>query len=681
MATNRPTLSLKRVVDVAVALGLAVAAAPLMLVMILLVKLTSAGPVIYSQARVGRDRRLFTIYKVRTMHHDCERLSGPRWSTDNDPRVTAVGRFLRQTHLDELPQLWNIVRGDMSLVGPRPERPEFVRQLEKALPRYAERLAVTPGVTGLAQVNLPPDSDHESVRRKLVLDLAYVEGQGAWLDFRILACTGLFVGGVPFAASVRLFGLGPWTDDGAAGLDRIHGRDARDVGAGIESGRGPAEAGPAPGGAASALGFGLFLVVNALLFIRPAEFHPALLGLPVYEVCIVTCLAVSYPAVAARVSPRALEARPVDACAAGMLAAIVGSHLANGEPGLAVDHGVEFLKLLLYYFLLVGLVDTPARLERFLGALGAFAAVITALAVLHYHDLVEVPAIRFLQTGLDDSGSLDRMVVRLGSTGLFQDPNDMSLMLVMALVVCLYQVVERRRWYWVGPLVLFGHALTLTHSRGGFLGLLAALSVLLCARFGRKAAPLGLLVLPAVLMAFGGRQTSLSLGEGTGQTRVQLWLEGMVLFVRHPLFGIGSERYAEYAGHVAHNSFIHCYTELGLFGGTLFLGAFYLAVGSLVRLGGRALPPVAPALGRQRPYVLAVVVGYATGLMSLSNPYTIPTYTVLGLASVYVALAEREYGVPVMRLEGRLVGRLALVSMAFVVAAQVGVRILARVSG
>ena len=181
----------------------------------------------------------------------------------------------------------------------------------------------------------------------------------------------------------------------------------------------------------------------------------------------------------------------------------------------------------------------------------------------------------------------------------------------------------------------------LTHSRGGFLGMLAALVVLLAARFGRKALPLGLVVMPAVFVLFAGRQTNISLGNGTGQTRVQLWHEGMILFTGRPVFGIGSERYAEYAGHVAHNSFIHCYTELGLLGGTFFLGAFYLAAWSLVRLGGKGVPPVSPELARLRPYVLAIVVGYAGGLMSLSCPYYIPTYTVLGLASVYIRLAER----------------------------------------
>ena len=427
--------------------------------------------------------------------------------------------------------------------------------------------------------------------------------------------------------------------------------------------------------------FALFLLVNAMIFIRPAEFHPALLGLPIYEVCILLCLAVSYPAVLAEMMPGALAGRPINACAAGMLGAIVLSHLSNGEPAYAYQHGVEFLKLLLYYFLLVAVLDTPERLERFLASLAAFALAITALAVAHYHGFVRVPAIEFLRTGMDDTGSEESMISRLGSTGLFQDPNDMCLMLVMAMIICIYQLVERRRWYWFAPLAFFSHALMLTHSRGGFLGMLVALVVLLWARFGRRALPLGLLVLPAVFVLFAGRQTDISLSNGTGQSRVQLWLEGMILFTGRPLFGIGSERYASYAGHVAHNSFIHCYTELGLFGGTLFLGAFYLAIWSLVRLGGKGVPAVSPILGRQRPYVLAVVAGYAGGLMSLSCPYTIPTYTVLGLAAVYVRLAERELGVPVARLNAPLARRLAAVSLVFVVVAQVGVRLLARSGG
>lgn len=182
-------------------------AAPVLLLIMGLVKTTSRGPMIYSQVRVGLDGRLFRIYKVRTMRHDCERTSGPKWSTGRDSRVTPVGRFLRLSHLDEIPQLWNVMRGDMGLVGPRPERPEFVSQLEKAIPRYRERLAVRPGITGLAQVQLPPDTDVDSVRRKLACDLAYIEQANIWLDGRILLATILLLMNVKASTTRRILAL------------------------------------------------------------------------------------------------------------------------------------------------------------------------------------------------------------------------------------------------------------------------------------------------------------------------------------------------------------------------------------------------------------------------------------------------------------------------------------------
>jgi lipopolysaccharide/colanic/teichoic acid biosynthesis glycosyltransferase len=177
---------------------LLVLSAPVLAVVAVLVKLSSRGPVIYSQTRLGQGGRHFRIYKFRTMWHNCERVSGACWSAPGDPRVTGVGRFLRWSHLDELPQLWNVLHGDMSLVGPRPERPEFLPQLEHALPHYRRRLQVRPGVTGLAQVQLAADTDLSSVRRKLAYDLYYIEHSGIGLDLRLIACTGLAAAGLPY---------------------------------------------------------------------------------------------------------------------------------------------------------------------------------------------------------------------------------------------------------------------------------------------------------------------------------------------------------------------------------------------------------------------------------------------------------------------------------------------------
>jgi lipopolysaccharide/colanic/teichoic acid biosynthesis glycosyltransferase len=198
---------IKPSLDSAMALVLLVLAAPVMFAVMLLVRLTSRGPAIYSQQRLGKGGRVFTIYKIRTMYQDSERHSGAIWSVPGDPRITPVGRILRFTHLDELPQLFNVLLGDMSLVGPRPERPEFLPKLERTLPAYRRRLAVRPGVTGLAQVQLPPDTDLASVRRKLDYDLFYVERMNSWLDVRILVATALKCVGVPFAAIGLLLGL------------------------------------------------------------------------------------------------------------------------------------------------------------------------------------------------------------------------------------------------------------------------------------------------------------------------------------------------------------------------------------------------------------------------------------------------------------------------------------------
>ena len=191
-------------VDRLVAAVLLVPALPVIGVLFVLVRLTSAGPGIYRQKRVGKHGRTFVIYKLRTMRCDAEAGTGAVWSTANDPRATRLGRVLRHLHLDELPQLFNVLKGEMSLVGPRPERPEFVHFLADRLPGYLDRLAVAPGVTGLAQLNLSPDTDLTSVCLKLVLDIEYVESAGFLLDARIVLCTGLRILKLPVIRFFRL---------------------------------------------------------------------------------------------------------------------------------------------------------------------------------------------------------------------------------------------------------------------------------------------------------------------------------------------------------------------------------------------------------------------------------------------------------------------------------------------
>ncbi len=159
---------------------------PLMLLTFLLVKLTSKGPVLYRQRRVGVNGKIFTVFKFRSMYVDAEARTGAVWAKKDDPRITPVGKWLRKLRLDELPQMWNVVRGDMSIVGPRPERPEFVDVLAHQIPYYRQRLAVKPGITGWAQINHKYGDTELDAMIKLEYDLYYIKNVAAALDFYII---------------------------------------------------------------------------------------------------------------------------------------------------------------------------------------------------------------------------------------------------------------------------------------------------------------------------------------------------------------------------------------------------------------------------------------------------------------------------------------------------------------
>lgn len=179
--------AVKRAIDVAVsAAALLVLAAPLG-ILAALVRLTSNGPIFYRQERMGLDGKPFTIVKLRSMTHDAERETGPVWATADDPRVTPLGRFLRRANLDELPQLWNVLRGDMSIVGPRPERPHFVEQFKHRIPQYMLRHKVKAGLTGWAQVN--GWRGNTPLEKRIEYDLYYIENWSVRLDFKIMWLT------------------------------------------------------------------------------------------------------------------------------------------------------------------------------------------------------------------------------------------------------------------------------------------------------------------------------------------------------------------------------------------------------------------------------------------------------------------------------------------------------------
>lgn len=183
----------KRISDLILSIAGLTIASPILLFTAIVIKLNSRGPVFYRQNRVGRNGKIFEIYKLRTMRVDAEKATGAIWARENDPRITPVGRILRKTHLDEIPQLINVLKGEMSIVGPRPERPEMVRDLKTLILDYEKRLQVLPGITGMAQVCHKYDETIEDVKKKIKYDLIYIKNM-CWLtEMRIIARTFLVV--------------------------------------------------------------------------------------------------------------------------------------------------------------------------------------------------------------------------------------------------------------------------------------------------------------------------------------------------------------------------------------------------------------------------------------------------------------------------------------------------------
>lgn len=176
----------KRVIDIVVSFLILLVASPIILAAAIAIKIDSRGPVIYKQERSGLNGKVFKVYKFRSMYQDAEKRTGPVWSQKDDPRITHSGKFIRRVRIDELPQIWNVFKGEMSLVGPRPERPFFVEQLAKEIPYYKRRLRVRPGITGWAQVKHKYDESIEDVKTKLQFDLFYIENMSLKTDIKIL---------------------------------------------------------------------------------------------------------------------------------------------------------------------------------------------------------------------------------------------------------------------------------------------------------------------------------------------------------------------------------------------------------------------------------------------------------------------------------------------------------------
>jgi len=419
--------------------------------------------------------------------------------------------------------------------------------------------------------------------------------------------------------------------------------------------------------ASSRLAWTFFIALNGMIIMRPMEIIPSLANLPLYELNILLCLATAMPAIFNLMRSRFLSF-PVNLCAVGMFFAILASTLSKGDFVDAQEQGTEFLKVLIYFVLLLALVDSPARIRQLLAWIVIFAFVLNVVALLSYHHAIDLDTVRPLRELQYQASRHAKpvFVERLQAAGIYGNPNDLSRIIVVALTICLYFLVwekkPERRVLWGGMMVVFIYALQLTASRGGLLALIAGVVVLLNARFGMKKGAFLLLLLVPALAIFGGRQTDITTNTGTGQLRVKLWSEGLVLLRNSPIFGIGAGRYFHAAGNHAHNSFIEAYVETGFFGGTLFTTAFFLATAALFKFKSQILNFRSPDLANLRPYILSLVIGTIVSQFSSSREYSLPTYMILGIAAAYLAQTDKAVPNVLPRVSPALVVKMMFVS-------------------
>lgn len=427
----------------------------------------------------------------------------------------------------------------------------------------------------------------------------------------------------------------------------------------------------------SRYGFLLFILVNAALFLRPGDMIAALSGWPIYETLIGLSLIISSRRVLQQLTLTSLRDHPITACILGLWITVVLSNVFHFRIPQAAHGGIDFAKLVVYYLLLVGIVNTPSRLFTFLKCMAIFSLMHMALAVLHYYGRIHIQEMVPIEekTLADASGEVITKY-RICGAGIFHDTNDMAVLVSVTMLLCVYHVSsqgKQRGWrlwstllFWVGGMILCAHTMMLTQSRGGLLAMLAGLGVFLLMRFGWKSLVL-VAVLPFLRQFFSGRQVDYRmLTRTTAQMRMGYWQEGLSLFAHSPLYGIGQGQFASKIGNVAHNSFVHCFTELGFFGGMFFLAAFFLAFWPIfrLRLATDDRTPEQSELHRLRPYFLAMVVAWTIGMFSLSRAYVTPTYIIVGLGTIYLGLLTHGTTLPRPKFNGRLLMLLAGLSVA-----------------
>ena len=423
-------------------------------------------------------------------------------------------------------------------------------------------------------------------------------------------------------------------------------------------------------------GFGFFLLATAVLLVRPADSIPALYNEPIYYFVISACLCLSIPRLLGQFKPQS-RARPITQLIFAYWVCIILSHLVRGSLWDIRTGGVAFLKLFVYYLLILSWADSPPRLRQFMLCLCACSLAQTIVGWLQYDAWINLPTLRSIEQ-ITNVGSGDPSTVRrLCGIGIFDDPNDLCVLLVVSMALCIgfigYRKIGRLRFGWFLPLGFAAYTIALTRSRSGFLSLLGSIGTLLWARYGRgRAVLVGAVLLPVLFLAFAGRQTHVDLysRDDTFQTRLDYWSDSLELFKTSPIFGVGPNQQMELSGHVAHNSFIQSFAEVGFVGGACFLGAFVMAIRAVYRTNIRDADP---ELARLQPVFLAIVVGYAIGLMALSRDYAATTYLVLGLTAAYINLTPRARP---LRLDSGFLQRLVVASVLFIAATYLFVRIM-----
>lgn len=398
------------------------------------------------------------------------------------------------------------------------------------------------------------------------------------------------------------------------------------------------------------LGYGLFLLVTTVMLVRPTDLHPMLYAVPLYELAIIPCILVSIGGVLDELSPAKLAESPLTVCILGLWASITVAALGNGLTEQAINFGVvEYGKVVLLYLLLISQVTTPARLKGLMVTIAGCSSIAATIAVLHYHGYISVETLRMLEiqhsTEIDMEAGTFKIVRRLCGTGVFNDPNDLCQNVAVAFTLGTALLLDRRsgiaRLLWVVPLGFLGYTMLLTRSRGGMLCGVIGVGALIQSRLrSRKALIFSAVLAVAALGVVKGRQSSIDFQSGTGKSRMELWAESFPVLRASPLFGIGPNQFPKYAGHVAHNSFVEAYVDLGLLGGAFHFGAYYYVLLTLWRLGSKRNRPADPERQHLLICAFAVLTSYFMGEQSLTHPYNITSVLYLGVGAAAIRICQ-----------------------------------------